>query len=538
MRPHRRCAKLALILSLPLFAACGGGGGEDERTGVFLGAPVAGLEYETTSLRGVTDDEGRFSFLEGETITFRLGDTELGTAPASERMTPLDLVPEAVAPTTNDALFEAVDGRAATPEGTLLNLLVFLQTLDADDDLENGIRIPAEVPGLLTGVQIDFTRSVRQFEEHAPFRQLIRSGLDLGLWGGVGRPIRHVGLALDHFYAQAGIAHRFERAVRFEYDRDGSGQNIETFHLTYAPDLRTVEQIGHRDADGVVDVFYRLQLDPHGRPTLRFLDEDNDGSPESLTIYDLSANGDVEQETNYVGVVPQFTEVSTLDTLGLVRLLTTDLLADGTMDKRQTLVRDEDGMVVRRETDKDANGDADAVALEQFDDDGRLILQEYDDNGNGTIQRRTRYAYDARGRIRVVEADSNADGVVDARTTHAYDDAQMLETRTSDNNADGIPNRITRTRRDSLGRIVSREEDDGANGTVDRRVTFRYEGNVELEEADLDANGTIDEVYRTVRNDAGNAVERTHDSDADGRPEYRDVVGYEPGSAFTALLSD
>ena len=40
------------------------------RTGVFCISPVCGLDFETQSQRGRTDEQGSFSYLEGETVTF------------------------------------------------------------------------------------------------------------------------------------------------------------------------------------------------------------------------------------------------------------------------------------------------------------------------------------------------------------------------------------------------------------------------------------------------------------------------------------
>lgn len=61
------------------------------RTGVFCISPVCGLDFETQSQRGRTDEQGSFSYLEGETVTFSVGDLVLGSATAKVEMTPADL---------------------------------------------------------------------------------------------------------------------------------------------------------------------------------------------------------------------------------------------------------------------------------------------------------------------------------------------------------------------------------------------------------------------------------------------------------------
>lgn len=66
---------------IALLVACGGGGGGGGSTssssatsvGVFLDSPVAGINYRTESQSGQTDAQGRFNFVQGETVTFSVG---------------------------------------------------------------------------------------------------------------------------------------------------------------------------------------------------------------------------------------------------------------------------------------------------------------------------------------------------------------------------------------------------------------------------------------------------------------------------------
>lgn len=95
------------------------------QSGVFVDSPVAGLGYSTDSRDGLTDDQGRFEYLADETVTFRIGDLELGSTLAGELLSPLDMIEGA-----EDASHPAV-----------INMAVLLQSLDADGDLNNGIQI-------------------------------------------------------------------------------------------------------------------------------------------------------------------------------------------------------------------------------------------------------------------------------------------------------------------------------------------------------------------------------------------------------------
>jgi hypothetical protein len=142
LRPWR--AALCLVLAAQL-TACGGGSlgsfpgtpaetptGEQANTlltGTFVDSPVAGLSYVTSSGQsGVTDAQGRFQFLAGDTITFLIAGVELGTAPASATLTPASLA----GGDEDSARFS--------------NLLVMLQSLDTDGDPSNGISLSPDLP--------------------------------------------------------------------------------------------------------------------------------------------------------------------------------------------------------------------------------------------------------------------------------------------------------------------------------------------------------------------------------------------------------
>ncbi len=133
---QRSRLSLAVIaaFALPLAGCLGGGGGSDDETasasGVFVDSPVAGLNYSGTSTAATTTgDNGEFSYQPGETLTFAIGDLQLGSASGAEVLTPLDIV---------DGAVDASDQRVA-------NILALLQSLDADGDLNNGIQLTAQI---------------------------------------------------------------------------------------------------------------------------------------------------------------------------------------------------------------------------------------------------------------------------------------------------------------------------------------------------------------------------------------------------------
>ena len=146
-----------LASALVMLAGCGGGSGTSTdgsgsetsvavvpSTGVFLDSVVQGLHYSTATQQGDTTTSGEFKYLPGETVTFSVGSITLPVALAKPVMTPLDL-----AGTTNPA------------DQKLVNMLLLLQTLDADGDPTNGIAIPPGAAALApTGINLDVSPTV------------------------------------------------------------------------------------------------------------------------------------------------------------------------------------------------------------------------------------------------------------------------------------------------------------------------------------------------------------------------------------------
>ena len=124
------------------------GGHSAVNTGVFLDSAVEGMYYETATRSGVTDAAGTFSYMDGETVQFSMGDVLIGQAPAETFMTPVDLVP----------------GATDETHPTVTNIIRFLQTMDMDADPSNGIFIPESVVNEMQGRHIDFNMSPQAFE--------------------------------------------------------------------------------------------------------------------------------------------------------------------------------------------------------------------------------------------------------------------------------------------------------------------------------------------------------------------------------------
>ena len=138
MQKTRPLATIAAVLAPLVVASCGGSddGRGPAQSGVFLDSPVKGLYYEATpsGRKGTTDVAGTFHFEPGDDVTFYLAADaasgariKLGTAKGASVLTPIEI-------TRHEG-------------GMLTDVLQVLQSLDADEDLSNGIEIVSSPPG-------------------------------------------------------------------------------------------------------------------------------------------------------------------------------------------------------------------------------------------------------------------------------------------------------------------------------------------------------------------------------------------------------
>lgn len=161
---------IAALLSAAFLAACGGGGSDNDTaenpaappapaaqagtsTGVLSDSPVGGVQYTTSGgYSGATDANGRYHYNPGETVTFKIGAITLGTVTATGTVTPLEL---------------AAAAASGNKENIATNLLVLLQSLDADGDASNGITINDATKTAAASATVDLTQAPATFASSA-----------------------------------------------------------------------------------------------------------------------------------------------------------------------------------------------------------------------------------------------------------------------------------------------------------------------------------------------------------------------------------
>jgi hypothetical protein len=179
-------------------------------TGYYYDSRVSGVTYEVrnedgmvmrTAVTGEGDDPGRFRFLEGQTVSFSLGDTVLGQSSAQERITPFDLAGVDEEPVGGCE----VDGTLPEDEFRIVhNLAVLLQTHDTDGDHTTGIEISAEVAALFDGVSIDVDQPWEQFQADTDLQAVLAEANSLNLFPDA-RELREREDALRALYQGIGL---------------------------------------------------------------------------------------------------------------------------------------------------------------------------------------------------------------------------------------------------------------------------------------------------------------------------------------------
>ncbi|NNF52686.1 MAG: hypothetical protein HKN59_09640, partial [Gammaproteobacteria bacterium] len=145
-----RLRPLAFIIPAIFLWGCVGEGDGPQRipgtpaaaqTGVLINSPVSGVTFDGSSdLSGVTNDMGEFQYRPFDLVTFSVGGIVLGTAQGAPYISVVELT-NSVDPTS--------------PAAT--NMLVFLQSIDADGDPTNGITVSSATRTAAAGQSLNFS---------------------------------------------------------------------------------------------------------------------------------------------------------------------------------------------------------------------------------------------------------------------------------------------------------------------------------------------------------------------------------------------
>lgn len=118
-----------------------------EAFGTVVDSPVSGLRYKSGNHYGITDSDGKYGYIQGELVEFFIGDIRIGHAitPVA-RVTPYELA-------------------NSDPQVTL-NIARFLQSLDNDAIVANGIHLHEAMHALAADTAVDFSSA--DWQDNAP----------------------------------------------------------------------------------------------------------------------------------------------------------------------------------------------------------------------------------------------------------------------------------------------------------------------------------------------------------------------------------
>ncbi|MGE6649093.1 hypothetical protein ACQKE0_07420 [Shewanella colwelliana] len=162
--------KLIALLVSSLLVACGSSDDDETTTpppvippsptvsaGIFIDSAVIGIGYRTATQTGVTNAQGEYNYIAGETVTFFIGGLEFPPTVATGVVTPLSIA------ATEDVTNSSV-----------VNMARLLQTLDKDGDASNGITITQTA--IDAAEPVDFSLSTADFAASSAVQATIENG--------------------------------------------------------------------------------------------------------------------------------------------------------------------------------------------------------------------------------------------------------------------------------------------------------------------------------------------------------------------------
>ncbi len=473
-----------------------GPGGE---IGVFIDGLVQGVTYETPTRSGVTNDRGEFRYEEGESVTFRLGDTVLGSAVGKAQITPFDLVGIEV-PTGVElrrTWFEI-------PFATVTNIAVLLQTFDEDADPSNGIKITSDVSAQFSGASVEL--EMRQFDLYGDFnfRRILGTAKQQGLLSGQHQP-RHPALALAHLYQSIGVDPNL--FVIAEFRRDDGIDSVLDRRITFTHDTDGFQTREERDddADGALNEVNTWAYNSNKFPTRRTIDSDGDGSLDQIIDNEYNQDGYLIFQSYDDGADgrPDLTYSWERDSFGSVTRFAQDTNGDGIDDEIEFNTYNDAGQIIRKEYDDDGNGTIDRARTFEYNEAGQLLRRAFDNDLDGTEDDIDVFEYDEDGNRVSMKSDEDGDGDYDRIVLDFYDPAGNPIRTETDTDGDGTPEFIFRREYNDAGQIIREESEDG--GVITRIATHEYDeaGNELRLEEDNDADPEVDFVLAWTYNDQG-----------------------------------
>ena len=487
---------LSLSVITASLAGCGGGSDSpapatEVKTGVFTDSPVKGLYYETPTRSGLTNEAGEFNYLEGETITFKLGASILGISQAQEIITPFTLT-GVKALQKQQEITNAFLSQTPNSYEKAINIATLLQGLDQDGNHSNGIDL-GNAHEALSNLSIPLLIKASGFTgnlQYTEARNIMQTSHPLSFVNAAENMYESLGINIESnlIAKQTNTSNNtFFESVNFEYDQenrisaikydrnnDGQADTTQAFTYDQAGRLHTIfnsannttqtltydanNQLVSRITENGTSVSLNEAFAYQGTKLTRFsLDKSANGQDDfstqyiydtdnNLAGYEIDEDGDNQTDKTVSmslknGKISRFTE-NNPDNSILDIAYSYDAKGNRIAQNIQTsnsetnftnakFFYDDADNLIRYELDKDLDGKADYIESYKYNQNKQRTQYLRDDNANGKWNFMAQYFYDINGnRIRMIE-DSDGNGIVDKKWEAAYQ-AAILESTWND----------------------------------------------------------------------------------------------------------
>ncbi len=497
---------IAIVTSSALLSACGGGGGgsesgnsapANELTGTFVDSPVSGLHYATATRSGLTNEDGEFKYLSGETVTFSIGSTVLGSTPGDDLVTPFHLLGINV-PEAQTQILNALSSQQVNSLDRVINIASLLQALDSDGNPDNGIDL-GNAHATLGTVQVNLVKKAIDFIDDSAL-STAREAL------GVDHEIVLTDV-VNHLYDNMNVQVRSNLVA--SYRAVDNKTPLETVYYSYDAEGRVTEARFDRGSDGSIDNTRNTSYDAEGN-----VSRITNSSPPSTQLFSYDSNNNLVLARTQSGNGNSSNQAYTYNSSNKLVLL---------------------------ELDSDDDRTPDSITAYQYDASGNLVLIEQDKDGNGSIDAVQRFSY-ASGLVQTFRNDTNNDGVDELHISYTYDSNGNKIQVATDRTADGIPDSTARFQYDSNNNPIRYELDDDMDNNADYIEVSRYNNQNKRSYLyrDTDGDGTWERISQFFYDLDGNQTRMIEDRDGNGIADKVWSGTYEPAvfnNAWELIIS-
>ena len=479
-----------------LLNGCDSGSGpstpEDIHTGVFIDSAVKGLSYKTATQSGLTDENGHFHYLEGESIEFSIGGIRLGSAEAISVISPFSLA-GSMPIISEPRIISTLKSDDISSFDRAINIATLLQALDVDGNPENGIDL-GDANSRLSEVTLDLFVKANEFELQQDFKDVLET-LEIDVH-------RSFWNSAQHLYDSLEID--VESNLVGTMTSVSNNSKISTISYTYNDNQLLISKTTDSDSNGTPEQIITYDYDELDR--LISTSDSASNKIENIT-YDSDSNI-IEKAFDY---------------------------PDDSQDLLQTFTYQQ-SLLTQLETDYQNDGIIDSTASYQYDSEGNMVqhsIANYSDTVHRSV---TSYSYLGK-KIKSISEDSDADGNPNSIINYNYDEkGNVVSNSSSRYHNDNIDIAINRFSYDSHNHPIRYERDSNQDGEPEyvEEYTYNEQGKRREYKKDLDGDGNWESITQYQYDHQGNRTLMIEDTDGNGvadkiwKAEYQAAILVNP----------